>query len=147
MAGPRRVVSAILFSPRGGSSHATRALTAGLEREGWSASLIAGSRADGGPEQDAHAFYAGQRQLTVVDFTAALRAEDPMDPGPGIAPMHPSFEDRPGAPDRVFAALGDAAAERQVRAWATALMRRGSSLHMLTWYSSAGSTPCAMPRS
>ena len=32
-------------------------------------------------------------------------------------PFHPSFEDRPGAPDRVFAALGDAAYEHQVDAW------------------------------
>ena len=108
MAGHRRVVSAILFSPRGGSSHATRALSAGLPAEGWAASLVAGSRGDAGPEQDAHAFYAGQENLTVVDFTAALRAPDPMDPGPGVAPMHPSYEDRPGAPDRVFAALDDA---------------------------------------
>ena len=121
MAGPRRVVSAILFSPRGGSSHATRALSAGLPAEGWAASLVAGSRGDAGPEQDAHAFYAGQENLTVVDFTAALRAPDPMDPGPGVAPMHPSYEDRPGAPDRVFAALDDAALERQVRTWSDAL--------------------------
>ena len=28
--------------------------------------------------------------------------------------MHPSYEDRPGAPDRVFAALDDAQAEHQV---------------------------------
>ncbi len=121
MAGPRRVVSAILFSPRGGSSHATRALTAGLQAEGWAASLIAGSRRDAGPEQDADAFYAGLAGLTTVDFTDALAAADPMNPGPGIAPMHPSFEDRRGAPDRVFAALDDAAFERQVRTWADAL--------------------------
>lgn len=138
MAGPRRVVSAILFSPRGGSSHATRALCARLPAQGWTASLIAGSRGDAGPDQDAHAFYAGQHGLTVVDFTDALAAADPMDPGPGIAPMHPSFEDRPGAPDRVFAALDDAAFERQVRAWSAALRAREAAtadvlhLHHLT---------------
>ena len=35
--------------------------------------------------------------------------------------MHPSFEDRPGASDQVFAALDDAAYERQVRAWSDVL--------------------------
>ena len=35
--------------------------------------------------------------------------------------MHPSYEDRPGAPDRVFAALDDAAYEHQVAAWARVL--------------------------
>ena len=138
MAGPRRVVSAILFSPRGGSSHATRALSARLPAEGWSASLIAGSRGDAGPDQDAHAFYAGQPHLTAVDFTDALAAADPMDPGPGVAPMHPSYEDREGAPDRVFAALDDAAFERQVTAWSDALRRHEAAgadvlhLHHLT---------------
>ena len=117
----QRVVSGILFSPRGGSAHAARALNARLPSEGWAASLVAGSRRDAGPAQDAHAFYGEVAGLSVVDFTAALRAPDPMSPGPGVAPMHPSFEDRPGAPDRVFAALGDAAFERQVAAWSGAL--------------------------
>lgn len=52
--------------------------------------------------------------------------------------MHPSFEDRPGAPDRVFAALDDVAFARQVQAWGPALRRAGSDeasvlhLHHLT---------------
>ncbi len=36
-------------------------------------------------------------------------------------PLHPSYEDRPGAPDRVFAALGDDVFEHHVHAWARAL--------------------------
>jgi glycosyltransferase involved in cell wall biosynthesis len=53
-------------------------------------------------------------------------------------PMHPSYEDRPGAPDRVFASLSDEEYERQVRAWARALARAGAEsfdvlhLHHLT---------------
>ncbi len=117
----RRVVSGILFSPRGGSAHAARALNARLPREGWETSLVAGSRRDAGPAQDARAFYGELDDLSVVDFTAALAGADPMSPPPGIPPMHPSFEDRPGAPDRVFASLGDAAFERQVDAWSAAL--------------------------
>src|SRR4029077_1549467 len=38
----------------------------------------------------------------------------------------PSYEDRPGAPDRVFAALDDLDYERQVRAWARSLERAGA---------------------
>ena len=121
MAGRPRVVSAILFSPRGGSSHAARALSAGLPDEGWDVSLLAGSRSDSGPEQDARAFYSGLDDLHVVDFTTALAAADPMDPGPGVTPMHPSYEDRPGARDRCFATLDDAELECQVVAWSDEL--------------------------
>jgi glycosyltransferase involved in cell wall biosynthesis len=73
-----------------------------------------------------------------VDFDAALLAADPLDPPPGCAPLHPSYEDRPDAPDPVFAALGDAAFERQVEAWAAALAGAGAAsadvlhLHHLT---------------
>ncbi len=121
MALNRRVVSAILFSPRGGSSHAARALSMGLADDGWASSLVAGSRRDCGPEQDATSFYAGISDLNVVDFTTALMSHDPMSPGLGLAPMHPSYEDRAEAPDRIFASLDDQAFELQVRAWSAAL--------------------------
>lgn len=138
MAGDRRVVSAILFSPRGGSSHVVRALTARLPGEGWRVSLVAGSRNASGPAEDARAFYAGAPDLLAVDYSAALAAPDPMLPPAGAAPLHPSFEDRPGAPDRVFARLGEKAFERQVRAWGDALRTAGAAqadvlhLHHLT---------------
>ena len=73
-----------------------------------------------------------------MSFDAALASPDPLDPPPGAAPMHPSYEDRPDAPDRVFAALDDAAYERQVAAWARALAAAGAAdadalhLHHLT---------------
>lgn len=138
MAGARRVVSAILFSPRGGSSHVVRALTTRLPAEGWRVSLVAGSRAVSGPAEDARSFYAGAPELLTVDYSTALAVPDPMFPPGGAAPLHPSFEDRPGAPDRVFAALGDAAFHRQVRVWGDALRRAGAAhadvlhLHHLT---------------
>ena len=68
-------------------------------------------------------------------MTAALHAPDPMLADP---PLHPSYEDRPGAPDRVFASLDDAAYEHQVGAWARALDDAGAAeldllhLHHLT---------------
>ncbi|MDQ6816520.1 MAG: glycosyltransferase family 4 protein [Actinomycetota bacterium] len=134
-----RVLSAIMFYPRGGSSHAARALARGLTERGYSVTLLAGSRSDLGPHSDARAFY-GSIDVRPVKFDAALRGDDPMryDEGPGDAPMHPSFEDRPGAPDRVFAALDDLDYERQVRAWSRELQRAGAAdadvihLHHLT---------------
>jgi glycosyltransferase involved in cell wall biosynthesis len=59
--------------------------------------------------------------------------------------MHPSYEDRPGAPDQVFAKLDDRAFERQVRAWARALSDAGAAdadalhLHHLTPINEAAS--------
>jgi glycosyltransferase involved in cell wall biosynthesis len=53
-------------------------------------------------------------------------------------PFQPSYEDRPGAPDRVFASVDDAAYERLVEAWIDALDRAGAAaaellhLHHLT---------------
>ena len=61
---------------------------------------------------DAERFYAGL-DVHAVDFAA------------GDAPMHPSYEDRPDAPDRVFAAVDDDEYERHVAAWARALERGG----------------------
>jgi hypothetical protein len=113
-----RVVSGTLFFPRGGSAFVTRALALGLHDEGIDVTLIAGSRNDRGALGDARAFYEGI-DLHAVDYTAALGSADPMGSAgvAGAAPAHPSFEDRPGAADRVFAALDDAAYERQVDAW------------------------------
>ncbi len=133
-----RVLSAILFSPRGGSAHAARALVSGLRDHGWEVTLVAGSRRDHGVHGDARSFYGDW--VRAVDFDAALASAAPQrfDAGPGNAPMHPSFEDRDGAPDRVFAALDDDEYELQVAAWARELRRAGAGeadvlhLHHLT---------------
>ncbi|HEX4036195.1 MAG TPA: glycosyltransferase family 4 protein [Solirubrobacteraceae bacterium] len=132
-----RVVSAVLFSPRGGSAHAARALARGLRTQGCSVTLVAGSRRDLGVHGDARAFY---RDVHAVEFDAALASGDPLrfDGPTGSAPMHPSFEDRAGAPDRVFATLDDLDYERQVRAWCRELRHAGAAgadvlhLHHLT---------------
>ncbi len=73
-----------------------------------------------------------------MSFDEALTAPDPLNPPPGLAPIQPSYEDRSGAPDRVFAVLDDLAYERQVAAWAGALAAVGAAgydalhLHHLT---------------
>jgi glycosyltransferase involved in cell wall biosynthesis len=96
-----RVVAATMFFPRGGSAFVARELARALDAE---VTLVAGSTA----EHDARAFY-DRLDVRPVDFDA------------GDAPMHGSFEDREGAPDTVFARIGDEEYARHVDAWARAL--------------------------
>jgi glycosyltransferase involved in cell wall biosynthesis len=136
---PLHVVSAILFSPRGGSAHVARALADGLRGQGCAVTLLAGSRDDLDGHGDARRFY-GDRDLRIVDFSPAIATDAPLayTGPPGTAPIHPSFEDRPGAIDRVFAALDDQAYELQVTAWSRELAAAGAAeadvlhLHHLT---------------
>jgi glycosyltransferase involved in cell wall biosynthesis len=113
-----------MFFPRGGSAHVARALARELPVHGCEVTVVSGSRS-GGSVGDAARFYEGL-DVHPVDFTR------------GDAPMHPSYEDRPDAPDRVFAALDDAAYETHVAAWARALEEAGAAeadvlhLHHLT---------------
>ena len=116
----RRLLSALQFFPRGGSSHVARALASELPAHGWDVTLVSGSRTDLEEFGDAARFYAGLDVLP-VSFDEALASPDPLDPPPGFAPIQPSYEDRPGAPDRIFATLDDHAYERQVAAWARVL--------------------------
>jgi glycosyltransferase involved in cell wall biosynthesis len=113
-----------MFFPRGGSAHVARALVTELPAHGWDVAILSGSLGGRGVG-DAERFYAGL-DVHTVDFAA------------GDAPMHPSYEDRPDAPDRVFAAVDDDEYERHVAAWAAALERAGAAsydvlhLHHLT---------------
>ena len=126
-----RVLMGLQFFPRGGSAHVANNLARALPACGWDVRVVSGS---GRPPGDARAFYAGL-DVVAVDMTAAMDAAEPMAADP---PMHPSYEDRPGAPDRVFAALDDAAYEHHVAAWARILAAAGAAradvlhLHHLT---------------
>jgi glycosyltransferase involved in cell wall biosynthesis len=73
---------------------------------GWEVRVLSGS-IPGGPG-DAETFYDGL-DIHAVDFAA------------GDAPMQPSYEDRPGAPDRCFALIDDAEYHAHVEAWEQAL--------------------------
>jgi glycosyltransferase involved in cell wall biosynthesis len=107
----------LAFFPRGCSAHVARNLAAALGGAGWDVSVLTGSLARAGEPGNAREFYAGL-DVRPQDFTRALEAPDPMRADP---PMNPSYEDRPGAPDRIFASLDDADFERQVTAWCRAL--------------------------
>jgi glycosyltransferase involved in cell wall biosynthesis len=117
-----KVLMGIYFYPRGGSAHSARALARQLGEHDFDVTLLSGSRTDLGPTADARAFYRGL-DVRAVDFTPALRSGRPLDfvGPPGTAPMHGSFEDRPGAADAVLTSLDDDRLELQVDAWAREL--------------------------
>src|SRR4051794_4433618 len=129
-----RAVMGLLFYPRGGSAHVARNLAKALPHAGWDATILSGSVSLPGHPGDAAAFYRGL-DVRPVDMTRALQSADPLAADP---PMHPSYEARPGAPDKVFACLDAAEAEHQVGAWARALQSAGAAnadvlhLHHLT---------------
>lgn len=129
----------IYFYPRGGSAHVCRATAREFERNDFEVTVLSGSRSDVGEHALARSFYSGL-DLRTVDFTPALRSLDALRfTGPaGTAPMHGSYEDRPGAEDPVLASVDDDAYELQVNAWARALHSAGAAeadllyLHHLT---------------
>jgi len=110
----------LMFFPRGGSAHVTRALGRALPAHGWDVTIASGSLRDG--PSDASRFFAGL-DVRAMDYTEAMRAPEPLRHDP---PMHPSFEDRDGAPDRVFAKVGDEDYEHLVDAWADLLEAAGA---------------------
>lgn len=135
----KRVLMGMYFYPRGGSAHSCRSLARELGRHDLEVTLLAGSRPDLGGEASAPDFYAGL-DLRPVDFAPAIASPDPLRyrGAVGTAPIHGSFEDRPGAPDRVLASLDDETFELQVEAWSAAFAAAADSavdvlyLHHLT---------------
>jgi glycosyltransferase involved in cell wall biosynthesis len=135
----KHLVMGVYFYPRGGSAHVARALAREFERGDFEVTIASGSRSDLGEHAVAQSFYSGL-DLRTVDFTPALASADPLrfDGGPGTAPMHGSYEDRPSAQDPWLARLDDAAYELQVEAWTRELALAGAAdadllyLHHLT---------------
>jgi glycosyltransferase involved in cell wall biosynthesis len=136
--GERRVVMGLLFYPRGGSAYVVRYLSPALERAGWTVGLATGSLGVAGEETHAPTFFGGL-DVHVVDATDAVRAFEAG--GDAIAapqPMHPSYEDRDGVPDVVFAAVPPALADHLAAVWEEPLREAGADradvlhLHHLT---------------
>lgn len=128
----------LLFFPRGGSAQVTRYLAVALGDAGWSVSLVAGSL--GAPGEGTHAptFFDGVA-LEHLDYTPAVAAFDAG--GSAVAapvPMHPSYEDREGAPDVVLTAVDPALADHLAGVWEAPLAAAGADaadvfhLHHLT---------------
>lgn len=83
-----------------------RSLSKELVDNGLDVRILSGSL-PGGPG-DAESFYSGL-DIHAVNFNA------------GEAPMHPSYEDHPGTPDRCFAVIDDTEYRTHVAAWTQAL--------------------------
>jgi glycosyltransferase involved in cell wall biosynthesis len=126
---------ALMFFPRGGSAQVARYVARALPGAGWDVTLVAGSLGEEGEASYAGTFFRDVEDLRQVDYTAARDAPDPLAADP---PFQPSFEDRPGAPDRVFASVDDETYERLVSTWEGVLGDAGAGdadilhLHHLT---------------
>jgi glycosyltransferase involved in cell wall biosynthesis len=127
-----RAVMGLLFFPRGGSAQVARYLARSLPAAGWDVTLACGSLGARGAPSHAGTFFSGV-DVRPLDYTASAAAPDPLAAG-----CHPSFEDRPGAPDRVFGRVDDADYERLVAVWQRQLADAGAAdadvlhLHHLT---------------
>ncbi len=128
----------LLFFPRGGAAYVVRYLSPALARAGWSISLAAGSLGEPGEETHAPTFFHGL-DVHVVDFTDAVREFETG--GDAIAapqPMHPSYEDRVGAPDVVLASVPPELIAHLSSVWEAPLQAAGADradvlhLHHLT---------------
>ena len=108
-----------MFFPRGGSAQVMRYLSRSLAENGWEPTIVAGSARG---EAEATDFFRGL-DVRPVDYGAALESADPLRADP---PMHPSYEDREGAPDRVFAKVDDDTYEHLVSAWEEHLRDAGA---------------------
>jgi glycosyltransferase involved in cell wall biosynthesis len=116
------VLHVLMFFPRGGSAQVVRALARELDAAGtWRARVLSGSLGEPGAPGNARTFFEGLEVLP-VPYDDAVASPDPLLASP---PMHPSFEDRPDAPDRVFASLDDATYEHIVAEWARILAAPG----------------------
>jgi glycosyltransferase involved in cell wall biosynthesis len=129
-----RAVMGLLFFPRGGSAQVARYLARSLSGAGWDVTVACGSLGGPGEPSNARTFYSGV-DVRALDYSTSIRAPDPLAADP---PFHPSYEDRPGAPDRVFARVGEADYERLVAVWERQLAEAGAAdadvlhLHHLT---------------
>ena len=118
----QRVLMALFFFPRGGSAQVARYTARELPRAGWDVTLVSGSLGSPGDPSHAATFFEGL-DVRPLDFTSARDAPEPLLADP---PFQPSFEDRPGAPDRIFARVGDDDYERIVAVWERALADAGA---------------------
>ena len=112
----KRLVMALYFYPRGGAAQVVRYLAPRL-RKSFSTRLYTGSLGEAGAETHAATFFAAMNPVA-LDYTPAdLEFRSGGDPLLADPPMHGSFEDRPGVPDKFLASLSPEQTERQVSAW------------------------------
>ena len=125
----------LLFYPRGGSALVAGYLSRALVARGWHVTLACGSLGADGALGNAATFFAGIDTVPAAYDDAVARWERGDDPMDAPFPMHPSYEEREGAPDRSFPWVSPEQGERMVAAWArliagSAALRRARILHL-----------------
>jgi hypothetical protein len=102
-----------------GSAQVVRYLSRALTERGHDVTVASGSLRGAEAGADARSIYSGL-PLLEVDYTEAVKAfhagGDPMSPELA-APMHPSYEDKPGVPDRAFHKVGPQQLRALVTSW------------------------------
>ncbi len=99
-----KILQCLVFYPRGGSAQVVRYLSRALIDLGHEVHVATGTLSDGDPQHDARTFY-GELPLTLADYTEAWQGfENGQNPisSEWEVPFHPSYEDKPGVPDRAF---------------------------------------------
>ena len=100
-----------------GSAQVVRYLCRALVGRRWKPTLFTGSVGGLDDSSNACRFFDGI-DCEVLDYSPAIadsrRGGDPM---AANVPMHASYEDKPGVPDRIFLDLDDDAFRRQVDSW------------------------------
>ena len=123
--GGLKVLMAIAFYPRGGSAQVVRYLARALTARGHNVLIVAGSLKGADPTSDAAKFYDGL-PLVEVDYTKAAAGFaaglNPMS-GRFDVPFPPSYEDKPGAPDRVFYRVSRTDMRHLVACWRDVLSK------------------------
>ena len=123
--GGLKVLMAIAFYPRGGSAQVVRYLARALTARGHNVLIVAGSLKGADPTSDAAKFYDGL-PLVEVDYTKAaaglVAGLNPMS-GRFDVPFPPSYEDKPGAPDRVFYRVSRTDMRHLVACWRDVLSK------------------------
>ena len=136
MAGDDNAVAmGLLFYPRGGSALVAAYLSRALITRGWHVTLACGSLGAEGALGNATTFFAGIDTVPVAYDEAVARWERGADPMDAPFPMHPSYEEREGAPDRSFPRVTPEQGERMVAAWARLIagspaLRRAQVFHL-----------------
>jgi D-inositol-3-phosphate glycosyltransferase len=123
--GGLKVLMANAFYPRGGSGQVVRYLARALTARGHNVLILAGSLKGSDPTCDAAKFYDGLA-LVEVDYTKAARGFaaglNPMSSCFDV-PFQPSYEDKPGAPDRVFYRVNRAEMRHLIACWRDVLSK------------------------
>ena len=105
------------FYPRGGSAQVARYLSRALVGTRWEPTVFSGSL--GSEREPSHAgkFFSTLRCESLDYSPAAQSWASGVDPMAAAVPMHASYENKPGVPDRHFFDLDEAAFTRQVESW------------------------------